>query len=193
MRSFEQNLSFVGTDNLQSMSIMVDYLCRTGERPCFVEMPAVNANARERREGYVQAMRQLGREPAILAPTENDWNFEELGFRVAAQSIAAGGFPTRTVLCANDRLAIGVMAAACAHGLRVGIAPGSDLRVAGHDDHPLSKFTCPALTTVAQDYSGLALRSVEILMGMIETGKRTPNFDVQEERLEARLVMRASA
>ena len=60
-----------------------------------------------------------------------------------------------TVLCANDRLAIGVLAAAYANGIRVGIEPGCDLRVAGHDDHPLSRLTCPAaLTTVAQDYGG---------------------------------------
>ena len=49
----------------------------------------------------------------------------------------------------------------------VGIGPGCDLRVAGHDDHPLSRFTCPALTTVAQDYEALAARSLELLFDLI--------------------------
>ena len=151
-------IPFAGTDNAQSISLMVDYLCRSGEPPCFLEMPRVNQNAAERKEAYLATMKRLGFEPAVIA-VERDagWNFEEIGLqRGRARFWAGSGFPTRTVLCANDRLAIGVLAAAYSNGVRVGIEPGCDLRVAGHDDHPLSRFTCPALTTVAQDYQGLA-------------------------------------
>jgi DNA-binding LacI/PurR family transcriptional regulator len=94
-------------------------------------------------------------------------------------------------LCANDRLAIGVLAAAYARGVRVGIEPGCDLRVAGHDDHPLSRYTCPALTTVAQSYEALAERSVETLLDLI--GSEDSGELVAPCLLEARLVMRASA
>lgn len=79
---------------------------------------------------------------------------EQLGYNATRPALATGGFPSGTVLCANDRLAIGVLAAAFAAGLRVG--PGLDIRVAGHDDHPMARFTCPALTTVAQDYEQLS-------------------------------------
>jgi DNA-binding LacI/PurR family transcriptional regulator len=34
--------AFVGSDNFQSIPLIVDYLCRTGEPPCFFEMPPVN-------------------------------------------------------------------------------------------------------------------------------------------------------
>ncbi len=184
---------FVGTDNRQSISLMVDYLCRSGEPPCFVEMPKVNQNAGERRDAYIATMKRLGHEPIVVASERGaGWGFEEIGYRLAERQLAKGGFPSRTVLCANDRLAIGILAAAYAHGVRVGIEPGADLRVAGHDDHPLSRFTCPALTTVAQDYEALAARSVETLFGLMggEESAATPS---EPCLLDARLVMRASA
>lgn len=189
----DQDVSFVGTDNFQSISVMVDYLCRTGERPCFLEMPDVNSNASERREGYVRAMQRLGLQPEVVPLLDDGWNFEELGFRTAEKKLGGDGFPTRTVLCANDRLAIGVLAAACARKVCVGIEGGCELRVAGHDDHPMSRYTCPALTTIAQDYAGLASRSIEILLSTIDESQRSGVTRVTDQLLEGRLILRSSA
>jgi DNA-binding LacI/PurR family transcriptional regulator len=73
----------------------------------------------------------------------------------------------------------------------VGRGAGHALRVAGHDDHPFSKFTCPPLTTVSQNYEAISERSVEALFALIQgtdhQGERT------EVLFEGRLVMRASA
>lgn len=183
---------FAGNDNARSVSQMVDYLCRSGEPPCFLEMPAVNQNARERKDAYVSAMDRLGLAPAVVSSGDAGWNFEEIGRNVATRVLGSGGFPTGTVLCANDRLAIGVLAAAYAKGVRVGLEPGCGLRVAGHDDHPLSRFTCPALTTMAQDYEGLADRGVEMLFDLIE-GRQAEGGEPARSLLDARLMMRASA
>jgi DNA-binding LacI/PurR family transcriptional regulator len=186
-------IPFAGTDNRRSIALIVDYLCRSGEPPCFLEMPRVNQNAGERVRAYVAAMDGLGLEPAIVAlDGEAGWSFEEVGHGMASRLLDGPGFPRRTVLCANDRLAIGVLAAAFAKGVKVGIGPGCDLRVAGHDDHPLSRFTCPALTTVAQDYQGLAARSLEMLLDLIE-GRRCEAAGPEHSLLETRLMMRASA
>ena len=184
---------FAGTDNNRSISLIVAYLCRSGEPPCFLEMPRVNQNADERKQAYFAAMKRLGCEPAVVAPERiADWGFEAAGYEVADRLLSKGGFPSRTVLCANDRLAIGVLAAAYANEVRVGIEPGCDLRVAGHDDHPLSRFTCPALTTVAQDYEALAARSLELLFALI-AGERSASGKPEQSLLDARLMMRASA
>ena len=43
--------AFVGTDNHFSMSLMVDYLLRSGAPPSYFDMPSVNQNATERRRG----------------------------------------------------------------------------------------------------------------------------------------------
>ncbi|ARC38229.1 LacI family transcriptional regulator [Paracoccus yeei] len=180
---------FVGTDNAQSMGLMVDYLCRSGAPPCFLDMPAVNTNARERREAYVRAMADQGLQPHVIATQVSGWDFEELGYR-AGLDLLPGGLPGQTVLCANDRLAIGLIAAAYERGVPVGRGACGALRVAGHDDHPMARFTAPGLTTVAQDYVAIAEASLTTLFHMIEDGV-CPTQPLR--RLEGRLILRASA
>lgn len=184
---------FIGTDNRQSIALMVEYLCRTGEHPCYLDMPIVNQNAVDRREAYIQAMTMSGLEPNIITVDSKTWNFEEVGFEEASAILDKGGFPTRTVLCANDRLAFGVIAAAYQKGLRVGREPDCDLRVAGHDDHPLSRFTTPPLTTVAQDYQSIATVGVDMLLDLIHGRGGQSDAAGNVIKLEAKLIMRGSA
>lgn len=182
---------FVGTDNAQSVGLMVDYLCRTGEPPCFFEMPMVNLNAIERRDAYVRAMERQGLDPKIIPAEGTDWSFEQIGYSEGLRLIGAHLFPSSTVLCANDRLAIGLLAAAYQSGLRVGRGVATAMRIAGHDDHPLSRFTCPPLTTVAQDFGAIAARSLSTLFTMIDSGG--PAVAERISKLEGRLIMRDSA
>lgn len=183
--------AFVGSNNFQSVPLIVEYLCRTGEPPCFFEMPPVNPNANKRRKAYIQAMERLGEEPKVVRVKGGGWNFEEVGYTEGARVLEACSLPTDTVLCSNDRLAIGFLSACYEKGLRVGRGTGCALRVAGHDDHPFSRFTCPPLTTVAQDYESISNRSVETLFALI-AGSSPP--DGRSETLfDGTLVMRASA
>ena len=87
-------------------------------------------------------MERLNLEPrfADQAPS-NDWNFEKASFDEATRILRDGGFPTRTLLCANDRVAFGVLAAMYQAGLKVGFGPDCDFRVAGHDNQRLSAPT----------------------------------------------------
>ncbi len=187
--------AFIGSDNAQSVPLIVDYLCRTGEPPCFFEMPPVNPNANKRRNAYVAAMEKLGHEPRIVRVDGRDWNFEEVGYVGGMRAIEERRFDTGTVLCSNDRLAIGVLAAAYEKGLRVGRGMGSALRVAGHDNHPFSRFTCPSLTTVAQDYAAISRRTVETLVDLVKAGGDAGSRgDARVEMLfKGSLVMRESA
>jgi LacI family transcriptional regulator, repressor for deo operon, udp, cdd, tsx, nupC, and nupG len=179
--------AFVGTDNHFSMSLMVDYLLRSGTPPSYFGMPAVNQNASERRHAYEASMLERGAQPVIFDIPNLDWDFERLAFDEATRLFKTGAPVGGTILCANDRVAFGVMAAACQIGRSVGRL--ADLRIAGHDDHPLSQYTCPSLTTVAQDVDRLASVSLERLMQGIAEGA---NKDLAD-RLEARLIMRDSA
>lgn len=182
--------AFVGTNNFHSVGLIVDYLCRTGEPPCFLEMPAVNENASERRQAYIGAMERQGLTPHVIEVSSGDWGFERIGYEEGLRLFSRHAFPTSTVVCANDRLAIGLLAAAYEKGLRIGRGPGSAMRIAGHDDHPLSRFTCPPLTTVAQDQAAIAKMSVGALFDMIEEGGPRERPPV---RLEGKLIMRLSA
>jgi DNA-binding LacI/PurR family transcriptional regulator len=179
--------AFVGTDNRQSIGLMVDYLLRSGPPPSYFDMPDVNQNARERREAYQASMLEHGAEPTMFHVQTRDWDFERVAFEEARRLFEVGEPVGGAILCANDRIAFGVMAAACQAGVALGRSAG--LRVAGHDDHPLSQYTCPSLTTVAQDVERLATVSLECLMQRIADG-----VNVSSSRLiEAKLIMRASA
>ncbi len=183
--------AFIGSDNFQSVPMIVDYLCRTGEPPCFFEMPPVNPNANKRRNAYVKAMEQLGHEPHVIRVDGRGWDFEDVGLRGGKRVIGEKKFVTNTVLCSNDRLAIGLLSAAFQLGERVGHGEDCTLRIAGHDDHPFSRFTCPPLTTVAQDYEAISNQSAETLFELIETDERRQTRT--ETLFEGKLVMRKSA
>lgn len=183
--------AFVGSNNFQSIGLIVEYLCRTGDPPSFFEMPPVNPNANKRRQAYMRAMEALGHEPQVIHVHGSDWGFEEVGYREGMRVIAEKKLPTNTVLCSNDRLAIGFLAAAYEKGLRVGRGAGFALRVAGHDDHPFARYTTPSLTTVAQDYAAIAEKSAEIMFRTLASGEKSTQRDVK--LLDGRLVMRQSA
>ena len=184
--------AFIGSDNISFVSQTVEYLSRTGSSPTFFEMrnPA-NPNANKRRNAYLSMMRRLNLEPHIVKIEGTGWAFEEIGREGALKVLRENSLPTNTILCSNDRLAIGFLSACHELGISVGRKAGSELRVASHDDHPYSKFTCPALTTAAHDYESVASYSVETLFKLIESGGR---LDEREEKLfSARLIMRDSA
>ncbi|WP_413990043.1 LacI family DNA-binding transcriptional regulator [Labrys okinawensis] len=179
---------FVGTDNFQSISLIVDYLLRTGEPPCYFDMPRVNRNAIERREAYIRAMERRNARPEVISAPAHSWEFEAVAFEHTAKLLSRGPLPTNTILCATDRTAFGVMAAASEHGLAVGRE--GQLRVAGHDDHPFSRFASPSLTTVAQDGHKMATLALKMLIGrIVEEANEGENAHL----LEAQLRMRNSA
>lgn len=184
--------AYVGTDNAQSVDLMVEYLCRSGEAPCFFEMKSpTNPNAKKRRQAYIDSMERHGQTPSIYQAEGEGWNFEEIGSNDGGRLLSRNAFRTNTILCSNDRLAIGMLSAAYGLGIRVGHRADCTLRIAGHDDHPFSKFTCPSLTTIAQDYEAIANRAVSELFGVLEN--ETPPPDRSETMYGGRLVMRDSA
>lgn len=184
--------AFFGSNNNQSIGLLVEYLCRTGEPPAFFEMAnAPNPNANKRRVAYEAAMQGLGHDPMVLSVPGDGWEFERIGLEEGTRLIEARAVPTDTLLCSNDRLAIGVLSAAYENGLRVGIGDGHALRIAGHDDHPGARFTCPSLTTASQDYESIAGNSMERLLSIIEAGTRPENYE--SVLFDGTLVMRKSA
>ena len=184
---------FVGLNNDQSIGAIVHYLCQSGEPPCFFEgRLAPNPNVKSKLDAYSKAMKRLGQEPQIVYADGEGWDFEAIGYESGIRALRDRAFASNTVLCGNDRLAVGFLAAAYEQGLRVGSGKGCALRVAGHDDHPFSRFTCPPLTTVAQDFNAIAARSVELLSALFDdetarSQKRTTTL------FDGRLVIRASA
>jgi len=182
-----EDVDFVGTNNHQSISLMVGYLHRSGSAPVYFGMPRINSNSLEREQAYIASADDLGFKPQII-PVDSTvpvWDFEEFAYYTMDDYFARGEYVNNTILCANDRLAIGVMRAANRHHLlpqRKG--ESSDFRVAGHDDHPLSAYVYPALTTVSRNTSGMGEAAVEQILDQIENGRRhdkgvTRTFDAE--------------
>ncbi|MEP0521103.1 MAG: LacI family DNA-binding transcriptional regulator [Hyphomicrobiales bacterium] len=169
------NADFVGTDNAKSVGVMVDYLCRSGPPPVFLAMPKLNSNALERQNAYHARMRENGHVGTLIETPDNteSWQFEHYGFEVMHNHFSHGRHIDSTIFCANDRIAIGVIRAANMHGLFFatdGRTRGA-LRVAGHDDHPLSRYIFPSLTTVAQKVDAIGRDTVELLASRVRDGR----------------------
>jgi DNA-binding LacI/PurR family transcriptional regulator len=193
---FDAEEAFVGTNNAQSMALITDYLTRLGDRPAYFDMPWVNSNAHDRREAYIATMRRRGLEPLLIPLTPStSWGFERYAFDETRRILATGGFPSRTVVCGNDRVAFGLLSAVNQHGLRVGMTPDCDLRVAGHDDQPLSEYIWPPLTTVSQNTAEMGRLAITLLLSKLDSSRV---FEDQRMRghhilLNAELVLRGSA
>lgn len=161
-----EGTDFVGTDNAQSITAMVKFLCRAGDTPVFLGMPRLNSNAIEREQAYTKTMTELGHTPGFVDCTNapSTWDFEAFGYGVMDDHFSHQRFTTATLLCANDRIAIGAIRAANLHGLFArGQDPRGRLRIAGHDDHPLSRYMYPSLTTIAQDVAGIGKGAIRLL------------------------------
>jgi DNA-binding LacI/PurR family transcriptional regulator len=191
----DDNESFVGTNNLQTVPLIVDYLCRSGEPPAFFDMPLSTYNGEGRRAAYTATMERLGLRPSFVKLGDaQHWDFEAIAYEAARAALRGSGLPSRTLLCANDRVAFGVIAAISESGASIGL--GRDYRVAGHDNQRFSAYTSPPLTTVAQDVERMSGVAFELLIdkmdqadGVADPSRRRP----QRALLNGELVLRQSA
>lgn len=184
------DVDFVGTNNEQSISLMVEYLHRSGGAPVFFGMPRINTNSLEREQAYLTSADNLGFKPVVI-PMNNCnpvWDFERFAYDTMDEYFGRGEYVNNTILCANDRMAIGVIRAANRHHLlpqRKGEI--CKFRVAGHDDHPLSAYVYPALTTVSRNTVGIGEAAVELILDQIENGRRSKKGVVRTFDAELRL------
>ena len=63
------------------------------------------------------------------------------------------------------------------------------LRIAGHDNHPLSQYMFPAITTAGQDIEGIGRDAVRLLLGRIRNEYEEQSVSL---RKEATLIIRDS-
>ena len=94
-------------------------------------------------------------------PLAGGWS-PESGY--AAGLALARRHDVRSVFCANDRMARGLLRAFAEAGLR---AP-DDVLVAGYDDVPEAAYYSPPLTTVRQDFGAVGRHSIGSLVDQLE-------------------------
>jgi LacI family transcriptional regulator len=172
----------VRTENRHTAATLVRHLIDHGHRSiAFLGDPRGSADAGERWQGFLDAHRDAGIDPA-LDPIA--CGYRELDGRVAgARVLARPGRPT-AIVGANDEIALGALDAARAHGIRV----PDELAITGWDDIPMSRHTHPALTTVRQPMLDLGRRAAALLDERISTNRTEPRHEV----LPTELVVRSS-
>lgn len=163
------DFDYVGTNHVQSMGLAVEYLCRVGGPPVFLAMPRVNFNALGHERSYVIKMEELGLTPRIIGAEviTDQGHYEAHGQAVLDRAFSHGELTEESILCANDRVAIGALRAASMHGFEPGGKRRGGLRIMGHDDYPLCPFLVPSLTTVEQNLEGIGARAVGLLADKI--------------------------
>lgn len=184
------DVDFVGSDHKQSTGLITEYLCRVGAPPVFLAMPRVNFNALEREAAYIAQMKKQGFEPEVIGtePMNDSGYFEEHGEAVLDDAFAKGLLTDRSILCVNDRVAIGAIRAAARHGLAPGRGSKGGLRIAGHDDYPLCPYLNPSLTTVAQNTDAIGKKAVSRLLQIIggEVAAGAPEISLFDGQLKLR-------
>jgi LacI family transcriptional regulator len=143
---------------------------------CFVAGPPDSPDSARRLDGFRRATAGPG--------LTYHGDFTTAGGRRVAERIIATGRVPRALVCANDQMAIGVMAALQDAGLSV---PG-DVAVTGFDGILLGRHLRPGLTTVVQPMAALGDTAVTMLKDRIG-GAALPQRTVE---LPVRLEVRGS-
>ncbi|MEF2277247.1 substrate-binding domain-containing protein [Deinococcus sp. YIM 134068] len=120
-----------------------------------------------RLEGFHEAHRDHGLavEPSRVLCLEG---FAFKDGQVGGAALLRQGGPLTAIFASSDELALGVMSAAYARGLRV----PDDLSVMGFDDLPLAEMSLPPLTTVRQPLYGMGRRAATMLLDHIQDIKK---------------------
>jgi LacI family transcriptional regulator len=162
----------------------VRHLHATGRRRIgFVNGPEHTVPGSSRRLGYLDGLRACGlhRDDALIEVAED---FMTEPGRRAAERLLDRTTPA-AILCANDLLAAGALAALHTRGLDV---PG-DIALVGMDNSALCEMTWPTLTSVDLGSAERARLAAELLLERIED----PDRELRVVGVEPRLVIRASS
>ena len=169
----------VGTDNVAGGQMAAHHLIDRGRRKlAFFGNVAVPEFA-ARYQGFLAALPDDVRGQVDLVHAHVT---PEASQSVATAYFAAGNRPDG-IFAASDVTAMGVIAAAADHGLRV----PADLSVVGFDDVPMARLTSPQLTTIRQDIAQGAHLLADLLV------RRLNGEDGASIQIAPALIVRDSA
>ena len=181
----ERAADVVAADNFSgSAAIITHLIAEHGKRRLFhLDGPSNSPDASQRRQALEYVLHSnpqcqlIGSAQGILSVRSGELAGENLLARYRTALPDA-------VVCANDQMAIGVLRAFAAGGVRV----PEDVAVVGFDDIALGGLYDPALTTVHQPMRMLGERACALLLDRIADPDRSP----AAELLPTELVLRAS-
>lgn len=169
------------TDNVGGAEQAVRHLLDLGHKRIAYLGKSKREDSHERQRGYKRALLAAGisPDPALIVeasslPGDGWYTFEQL------LDLSA---PPTAVFCFDDLMAVGIISAAQAAGLRV----PDHLSVVGFDDISLGSYLAPPLTTIAQQVERMSHLMVDIISKLLD-GHRAP----MQVTLPGKLVVRAT-
>jgi DNA-binding LacI/PurR family transcriptional regulator len=158
------DLPYVDYDNYHGGRIATRHLLDQGYRRIgHLSGPLDWLSARQRKEGWQDALREAGLHPEPHHWVEGNWSAASGG--PAVQRLMEQYPEMDAVFVANDQMAMGILQVACKQGLQI----PQQLGVVGFDGLAESAFYWPPLTTVAQDLRTQGRTAVSLLVEIIES------------------------
>jgi LacI family transcriptional regulator len=125
-------------------------LAKKHRRIAYIAGPLDWVDAKQRLAGHKRALAEGGIKYDERLLVESDYH--ESGGQDALNELFARGLPFTAVVCANDEMAAGAMAAAHERKLEL----PRELSIVGFDDAPISRYVYPKLTTIHYPIADMA-------------------------------------
>ncbi|MGA5220642.1 LacI family DNA-binding transcriptional regulator [Streptomyces cinereoruber] len=165
-RTSVPGVPYAGLDNAGGAALAVRHLLERGRRRiAAITGPLDLFEARERLEGYREALRETGRRSIVALG-----DFTRASGAEAMRQLLEDDPELDAVFASNDLMAIGALRTLRQAGRRV----PEDVAVVGFDDIEAAAYTAPALTSVRSPMADQAIATVHLLLGLIEGGPREP-------------------
>ena len=187
MLVIDRRVSNAGVDNIlidneQAAHTLATHLIEHGYRRIGAIFGMGSTTGRERREGFLRALKEHNLQPSTdLAKYANPR--EEDGFNTTMKLLQLSE-PPDAILTSNSLLAAGAL-----HALRERkIAIPEEIAFASFDETTWAKLVVPALTVIKQPTYEIARTAAELLIKRIED----PTRSIREVVLKAKLTIRQS-
>lgn len=181
--NFESQVCWIDINNVYSGMTAAEHLIREGyRRIAFIGGREHDMISAHRLEGVRQGLENSGR----TLPEGYIWLGESTrseGRRMTL-GLMASAPPPDAVVCANNLLALGCVAAMEELKLRI----PQDAAVMTFDDYPYSRFTTPELSVVDIDVRDMGAQAGKLLIDSI----RRPNLQTQTYTTASNVIIRAS-
>jgi ribose transport system substrate-binding protein len=160
-------IPFVGPDNRAGAKKVGEHLAshlKAGDQVAIIEGITTAFNSQQRRQGFEDAMRAAGME--IIQPVQSgEWEIAKAN--TVAASILNANRELKALLCANDNMAVGAVAAVKAAGRT------DDVKVVGFDNIPAVQELLKdgrVLATADQHADQLAVFGIEYALQILKDG-----------------------
>lgn len=158
-------------DEYQAAYQLVTSLLENGHKTvAHIKLPEVTKREDARTTAWRDALHDKGAD--VPVPLCGQWD-AETGYRLAEQLCTQKDITA--VFCGNDEIAIGLIAGLREHHVKV----PDDVSVIGFDNHPLSGYVFPPLTTAYLDFVEMGRRASHLVIREIAT--ETDNQELVEK------------